>query len=106
MTAAIRIRNLTQHFDDLIALDPPGNRRDGPGGDLVIISLRNADHHISSIVTILNGHDVPISSLAINKSTLEDVFLSLTGKTIREQDADSHKQMQSRVRMHRKMEGH
>jgi ABC-2 type transport system ATP-binding protein len=119
----------------IIAMDTPKNLRDGLGGDLVtirsrdpcavaaslqepwilrsethndevIVSVRNADQYISSIVTILNRYGVPISSIAINKPTLEDVFLSLTGKTIREQDADGHGTKQSRVRSDLPGEGH
>ena len=118
----------------IIAMDTPKNLRDGLGGDLVtikspdpgavaaalrepwiarteihndevIVSVKNADHYISSVVTILNEHKVPISSIAINKPTLEDVFLSLTGKTIREQDADGLDTMRSSMRVHQKAGG-
>jgi len=54
----------------------------------VVISLRNAEEHISTIVTLLVARQVPISSITIHKQTLEDVFFfSFTGKTIREQEA-------------------
>ncbi|MDD1690701.1 MAG: ATP-binding cassette domain-containing protein [Methanoregula sp.] len=115
----------------IIAIDTPKNLKDALGGDLVtikspdlpgvaaalrepwvirtethndevIISIRNADQYVSTIVTILNEHKVPITSISISKPTLEDVFLSLTGRTIREQDADSTENM----RIHRKMTGH
>jgi len=55
--------------------------------DEVIISLRNAEQHLSIIVTLLVAKQIPISSISIHKPTLEDVFLSFTGKTIREQEA-------------------
>jgi len=74
--------------------------------DEVIISVKNADQFVSSIVTILNDHKVPITSIAISKPTLEDVFLSLTGKTIREQDADGAENMRMHMRMHQKMMRH
>jgi len=74
--------------------------------DEVIISVKNADQYVSAIVTILNEHRVPITSIAISKPTLEDVFLSLTGKTIREQDADSTENMRMHMRMHQKMMRH
>jgi len=118
----------------IIAMDTPKNLRDGLGGDLVtirspdpgavatalrepwitrtethndevIISVKNADNYISAIVTILNGQNVPITSIAINKPTLEDVFLSLTGKTIREQDADGTENMRNHMRIHQKTGG-
>lgn len=114
----------------IIALDTPKNLKDGIGGDVVTIkspdpaaivavltepwitrmekhkdevniSLQNAEQHISAIVTLLNTHQVSIESIAIHKPTLEDVFLSFTGKTIREEEADHKTNMrmyQRRVR--------
>ena len=49
----------------------------------VVISLRNAEQHLSTIVTLIVAQQIPISSISIHKPTLEDVFLSFTGKTIR-----------------------
>ena len=115
----------------IIALDTPKNLKDGIGGDVVtirspdpaaivaaltepwitrveqhndevIISLQNAEQHISTIVTLLNTQQVPIESIAIHKPTLEDVFLSFTGKTIREEEAD-HK---TNMRMYQRMVRH
>jgi len=114
----------------IIALDTPKNLRDGLGGDLVtirspdpagvaaalrepwvarteihndevIISVKNADQYVSAVVTALNAHNVPIASIAISKPTLEDVFLSFTGKTIREQEAGIKEQMRNYQRMMR-----
>lgn len=114
----------------IIAIDTPKNLKDGLGGDLVtirspdpvgvvaalrepwvvrtethnedvVVSLRNAEEYVSTIVTLLNGRNVPISSIAIHKPTLEDVFLSFTGKTIREQEADTREQMRNYQRMMR-----
>ena len=115
----------------IIALDTPKNLKDGIGGDVVtimspdpaavaaaltepwitrveqhndevIVSLQNAEQHISTIVTMLNTKQVPIQSIAIHKPTLEDVFLSFTGKTIREEEAD-HK---TNMRMYQRMVRH
>jgi ABC-2 type transport system ATP-binding protein len=115
----------------IIALDTPKNLKNGIGGDVVTIksshpdavvaaltgpwirrvekhndevniSLMNAEQHISAIVTLLNAHQIPIGSIAIHKPTLEDVFLSFTGKTIREEEADQKMNM----RMHQRMMRH
>jgi ABC-2 type transport system ATP-binding protein len=115
----------------IIAMDTPENLKNGIGGDVVTIkspdpdrvatllagpqfgrverqsevvtvSLQNAEQHISAIVLLLAKNKIPIESIAIHKPTLEDVFLSFTGKSIREQDADSKEQM----RMHKKMMRH
>ena len=114
----------------IIAIDTPENLKDGLGGDLVTIrspepaaaaealkepwvvrvethndevtvSLKNADQFVSTIVTLLNKRQVPITSIAIHKPTLEDVFLSFTGKTIREQEADHKETMRTYQRMMR-----
>jgi ABC-2 type transport system ATP-binding protein len=115
----------------IIALDTPENLKNGIGGDVVtirspdlaavasaltgpwinrveqhngevIVSLQSAEQHISTIVTLLNTHQIPIESIAIHKPTLEDVFLSFTGKTIREEEADNKVNM----RMYQKMVRH
>ena len=114
----------------IIAIDTPKNLKDGLGGDLVTIgspdpaavaealkepwvarvethggevtvSLKNADQYVSTIVTLLNQQQVPITSITVHKPTLEDVFLSFTGKTIREQEADTKEQMRTYQRMMR-----
>jgi len=112
----------------IIALDTPANLKDGIGGDVltirssdpsaivsaltepwvsrieqhngtVTISLRNAEQHVSTIVTRLNREQIAIESISIHKPTLEDVFLSFTGKTIREEEADG----KTNMRMYQKM---
>jgi ABC-2 type transport system ATP-binding protein len=113
----------------IIALDTPANLKDGIGGDVVtiqspdpaaivaalkepwinrmdihdkevVISLRNAEQHLSGIVTILVGQKIAISSISIHKPTLEDVFLSFTGKTIREQEATGTEIMRRQMQMY------
>lgn len=115
----------------IIALDTPQNLKTGIGGDIITITtsdpatvvqiltkpwihrveqhhdkirinLENAEQHISEIISLLNQHSIPIHSVSIHKPTLEDVFLSFTGKTIREQEIDGKEMM----RMHRKMMRH
>jgi len=114
----------------IIAIDSPKNLKDGLGGDLVtigspdpaavaaaltepwiarvethnddvIVSLKNADQHISAIVTILNTRQIPITSIAVHKPTLEDVFLSFTGRTMREQEADPKENIRIHMRTRR-----
>jgi ABC-2 type transport system ATP-binding protein len=84
------------------ALTEPWITRVEQHNDEVIVSLQNAEQHISTIVTLLNTQQVPIESIAIHKPTLEDVFLSFTGKTIREEEAD-HK---TKMRMFQRMVRH
>jgi ABC-2 type transport system ATP-binding protein len=133
MEEADRLCNRVAIIDHgkIIALDTPGNLKDGIGGDVVtikstepakivetlkeswinrmdthdgevVISLRNAEQHLSTIVTLLVTHQIPISSISIHKPTLEDVFLSFTGKSIREQDAGTAEIMRQQMKMMRR----
>jgi ABC-2 type transport system ATP-binding protein len=115
----------------IIALDTPANLKDGIGGDVVTIkssdpaaivsalnepwvsrieqhngqvtiSLQNAELHVSSIVTLLNRKEIAIESISIHKPTLEDVFLSFTGKTIREEEASGKENMRLYQKMMRR----
>jgi ABC-2 type transport system ATP-binding protein len=114
----------------IIAMDTPAKLKDGIGGDVVTIdspdpdgvastlsqsgtgkverydgkvtvSLENAEQHISGIVILLANNHIPIEAIAIHKPTLEDVFLSFTGKTIRDQDADNKENMRRYQKMMR-----
>ena len=115
----------------IIALDTPAKLKDGIGGDVitikspdpaavvaamnepwvsrveqlngeVMITLKNAEQHVSGIVATLIGKGITIESIAIHKPTLEDVFLSFTGKSIREEEADG----KATMRMYQKMMRH
>jgi ABC-2 type transport system ATP-binding protein len=115
----------------IIALDTPENLKNGIGGDIITIttpefetaskvlnepwinrleiyndevriSLKDAEQHISEIITILNQHQIPVNSVSIHKPTLEDVFLSYTGKKIRDEETDKKETM----RMHHRMGRH
>jgi ABC-2 type transport system ATP-binding protein len=67
----------------------------------VILTLQNAEQHLSMIVTRLNDEQIPITSISVHKPTLEDVFLSFTGKTIREEDISRKDAMRMHFRMMR-----
>ncbi len=83
------------------ALQEPWVTRVETRHDTVVISLANADEHLSTIVTLLNTRHIPITAISVHKPTLEDVFLSFTGKSIREQEADSKEIMRMQQKMMR-----
>ncbi|HVP97572.1 ATP-binding cassette domain-containing protein [Methanoregula sp.] len=114
----------------VIALDTPARLKDSIGGDVltlrspetekvattlavpwikrvethdgeVILTLENAEQRLSQIVTLLNEQKIPITSISVHKPTLEDVFLSFTGKTIREEDISRRDAMRMHFRMMR-----
>ncbi|HKL37728.1 MAG TPA: ATP-binding cassette domain-containing protein [Bacteroidales bacterium] len=62
----------------------------------VDVTLHNAEKRIAEVIKVLN--DVAIESVSLQIPTLEDVFLSYTGRTIREQEASS----KDRIRQRRK----
>jgi ABC-2 type transport system ATP-binding protein len=97
----------------IIALDTPDNLKKRLGGDIVTIetekseklehllkkqtwckSVKRHDHS----VTIDDKNGIIIDSTSIHKPSLEDVFLYFTGKTIREQEADSKDTMRERMK--------
>jgi ABC-2 type transport system ATP-binding protein len=84
------------------ALSEPWIARVEIHNDDVVVSLNNADQHVSSIVTLLNARQIPITSITIHKPTLEDVFLSFTGRTIREQEADQKENIRIHMRTRRR----
>jgi len=62
-------------------------------GEQVTVSLENAEQQISGLIVRLSENKVPVTAIAIHKPTLEDVFLSFTGKTIRDVEADGKESM-------------
>ena len=62
----------------------------------VNVQVQNAEKRIAEVIKTLN--DVKIESVALQIPSLEDVFLSYTGRTIREQEASA----KDRIRQHRK----
>jgi len=115
----------------IIALDTPERLKDSLGGDIVTIesgqpekiraalsapwinrievrenrvtvSLKNAERHISEIVTSVHDGKIPIDAISIHKPTLEDVFLSFTGKSIRDNNVDGKEAMRQHFRMMRR----
>jgi ABC-2 type transport system ATP-binding protein len=113
---------------EIVALDTPEKLKDAVGGDVVTIKTEDnekavrvlkdqyklqpdqengtirftvprGEEFLPGFVTGFPGH---LTSIGLHRPTLEDVFLKLTGRAIREQEAD---QMQHLKRI-RKMRGH
>lgn len=68
----------------------------------ITIHLEHAEKNVAKIVGLANRHKLRINTVTISKPTLEDVFLHFTGKTIREQEANSQEHMRLRRRMWRR----
>ena len=83
------------------ALSAPWVKRQETREDEVILTLENAEQHLSEIVTHLNAEKIAITSISVHKPTLEDVFLAYTGKTIREEEIGRKDAMRMHFRMMR-----
>jgi ABC-2 type transport system ATP-binding protein len=116
----------------IIALDTPENLKKKLGGDIVTIetqkgemfeqllkkqdwcksvkrhnhsvtiNVKDAGKTVSEIIKLAHKNNIIIDSTNIHKPSLEDVFLYFTGKTIREQEADSRDALRNRAKMWRK----
>jgi ABC-2 type transport system ATP-binding protein len=110
-----------------VALDTLEKLKDGVGGD--VISVKTEDNEeamrllegqykfkpaiengiISFTVShgeeflpgFVSGFPLRLISIGLRRPTLEDVFLKLTGRNIREQEVDSMQQMKNMARMRR-----
>ena len=113
----------------IIALDTPDNLKKKLGGDIITIvtaksekfeqllkkqawcksikehdqtlaiNVKDASKTISEVIKLADMNSIIIDSANIHKPSLEDVFLHFTGKTIREQDADSKDAMRNSMKM-------
>ncbi|MEN6610973.1 MAG: ATP-binding cassette domain-containing protein [Methanoregulaceae archaeon] len=79
------------------AVSSPWINRIDTRGDEVTISLQHAEQHLSEIVSKLNTGNISIDSILVHKPTLEDVFLSYTGKSIRDQEMDGKDMMRMQM---------
>jgi len=68
--------------------------------DHVHISLKKAETRIPDLIKLAAKHKVVIKSVEMHKPTLEDVFIRLTGRKIRDESADSKEAMRLEMRMH------
>jgi len=115
-------------YGQLVALDTPDKLKDAVGGDVVSIRTEDSEEAIrllkeqykvqpsqqngTVIFTVQHGEEylpgfvssfpLHLISIGLHRPTLEDVFLKLTGHTIREQAADPLQH----IRRRRMMRGH
>lgn len=55
---------------------------------VVTFQYAEADRFVPRLLAELSAHDIRVDSLNVRRPTLEDVFLKLTGRTIREEEGD------------------
>ncbi len=116
-------------YGEIVALDTPDKLKDDFGGDVVTIKTGDNDKAVGLLKEQYNlepkqedgmirfsvphgeeflpgfvaGFPMPLISIGLRRPTLEDVFLKLTGRAIREQEVD---QMQNLMKRRMRMRGH
>lgn len=53
-------------------------------GDTMFLHTQKVSHVLKEVTRIAAEHDIELESISVQKATLEDVFLSLTGRQLRE----------------------
>ena len=53
----------------------------------VVLSVESGAQSVAEVVRLLDGEDIPIAELNLRRPTLNDVFLSITGEAIVEEEA-------------------
>jgi hypothetical protein len=53
----------------------------------VVLSVESGVQSVAEVVRLLDGEDIPIAELNLRRPTLNDVFLSITGEAIVEEEA-------------------
>ena len=111
----------------IVALDTPDKLKDAVGGDLVTLKAESNEAAVSELkeryrltpatqngmVTFsvphgetflpdfMHSFNSHLLSISLHRPTLDDVFIKLTGRAIREKEADLKDQMKIRMRWHR-----
>ena len=114
-------------YGKTVALDTLDKLKDGVGGDVISVKTEDNEeavrlleeqykfepaiengiisftvsHGEEFLPKFVSGFPLRLLSVGLRRPTLEDVFLKLTGRNIREQEVDSMEQMKNMVRMRR-----
>jgi len=114
-------------YGQVVALDTPDKLKDANGGDVISIKTEDNEEAVRLLegqykfkpslqngtvcFTVLHGEEflpgfvtgfpLRLLSIGLRRPTLEDVFLKLTGRTIREQEVDPMQMMRKMARRRR-----
>ena len=115
-------------YGQVVALDTPDKLKDANGGDVISIKTEDNEKAVRLLegqykfkprlqngtvcFTVLHGEEflpgfvtgfpLRLLSIGLRRPTLEDVFLKLTGRTIREQEVDPMQMMKKMTRRRRR----
>lgn len=100
--AVTTLAELKEKFDLEALVKPELADTSGPAGDRIYVEVPNGR---TLLPQILKGLTTEILSVAVREPTLDDVFLNLTGRQIREESVDKMDAMKARVRRRRSQGG-
>jgi len=100
--AVTTLAELREKFDLDALVKPASADTSGPAGDRIYVEVPNGR---TLLPQILKGLTTEILSVAVREPTLDDVFLNLTGRQIREESVDKMDAMKARVRRRRSQGG-
>jgi ABC-2 type transport system ATP-binding protein len=66
-----------------------------------LIAVRNGDQLIPKIFAAADKEGIMIESIRLKRPTLDDVYLTYTGKTIREAESSGEEAAKERIKMRR-----
>ncbi len=66
------------------------------------LNVRNGETQIPKIIGIANKNGVTVDSVGLRKPTLEDIFIHLTGRTIREERSGTGERLRTMIRSRRR----
>jgi len=67
--------------------------------EYITIGTKKGDEKIPLIIEIAQKEQIKIKSISVRKPTLDDVFLSYTGRTMRDQEPENHMKKMARREM-------
>ena len=69
--------------------------------EYITIGTKKGDEKIPLIIEIAQKEQIKIKSISVRKPTLDDVFLSYTGRTMRDQEPENYMKQMARIEMRR-----
>lgn len=69
-----------------------------PSNDTLTLTVSNGEENIPELFRLAHSLEITIRSVSLHKPSLEDVFIHLTGASIREQDGNRRSAMREKAR--------
>jgi len=100
--SAATVKELQDKFSLEGTVKPASADTSGPAGDRIYLEVPSGR---TLLPQILKNIETEIFSVTVREPTLDDVFLGLTGKQIREESVDKSDLMKTHIRRRRSMRG-